>query len=351
MSVPTPPFQQQQQQRQLSQVESDDEIPVSARRMMPSNTEPTPPPKANNLIALRHTNLNALRPFQFSALSSNRLFNQRTCNILVIGGTQVGKSSLINTYRSVITHNEKWPMAPVGICGRYGTTVVDPCPNHPTAPTWLLIDTPGKTYADVDDDDSDDTIVLNRLFEGVEWKTKLLGKGSISVSALSQQDPTPLHKAHQCILVVNVCDLVTDKGLMRTFRFANRYEPAPQAPMVVAYLQSLLHRLRELQNDTPPFVVVTQMDKVGGVACVGAREAALISLRKCATVNSIYFTACPSLDAGPRERENPISFTTDVDTRSEILRLHQDVMSSVSWSICQKPDLLREMLESTLQER
>jgi len=332
------------------QFESDDEVPMSARRVIPSHTEPTPAFKAGAL-ALRPTSLGALKQYQFSGLTANRIFNQRTCNLLVIGGTQVGKSSLINTYRAVVTHNEKWPMAPVGICGRYGTTVVDPCPNHSTAPTWLLIDTPGKTYMDIDDDDSDDAIVLSRLFEGVEWKTKLLGKGSISVSALSQQDPTPLHKAHQCIVVVNVCDLVVDKGRMRALRWADRYEPTPQAPLVVTYLQSLLHRIRELQEDTPPFVVVTQMDRMGGVACAGAREAALISLRKCATVNSIYFTACPSFDAGPRERENPLAYTTDVDTRSEVLRLHQDIMSSVSWSIVQKPDLLQEMLESNLQER
>eukprot|EP00758_Cryptobia_borreli_P015693 Tbor_TRINITY_DN6045_c3_g1::TRINITY_DN6045_c3_g1_i1::g.11448::m.11448 len=308
-----------------------------------------PNPKSMNSTALTLTSqalsLRGMQvvPRNLNFITPMKLFSRRTCNILVIGGLQVGKSSLINFYRSAVTHNERWPMASVGICGKYGTCSVEPCPNNPISPSWLLIDTPGKTYVNLESDESDDSILLSCLFEGVQWGTTLVGKGAKTVASLSQEEPIPSHRAHQSILVLNASDLIVDNGRFASIKWATRFEPQPQVNRVIEYLQSFLQKIRELQNDIPPFVVVTKMDKVGGVDCKGARDAILQSLRQCAPVNCVYFAACPSSDPGASGRDKMASLEIDTPTRQELLRLHQDVICSVSWQICQNPQEMNDL--------
>ncbi|KAH9601449.1 hypothetical protein LSM04_002030 [Trypanosoma melophagium] len=247
---------------------------------------------------------------------------RETMHILILGAPQVGKSSLVNSYRAAVTSNTKWPAAPVGICGFCGTTTVDPFPNHPTEPTWLCIDTPGKLY------DAEDQLLLERLFTGMPWKTRLAGKDALRSEQIERLPVVSDNKAHQCIIVVPATDLIEDNGWMSFFQLRPRYSPAPDAEGVLMYLRDLVCTVRPFLYDASPFVVVTKMDLVGGAGNSLSRNLISSLLSRCIPTNRLYFSASPD-DHSTYESKS--RHNIDCDTRESLLRLHEDISMTFRW--------------------
>ncbi|EPY37904.1 hypothetical protein AGDE_06029 [Angomonas deanei] len=245
-----------------------------------------------------------------------------TVNILVVGAPQVGKSSFINAHRTAVTNSNKWPTAPVGICGFYGTTTVEPFPDNPTNPSWLFIDTPGRFY------DSADEPVLHLLMEGMPWRTKLAGSNALSVEEIAEVIPIPTNKANQAVIVVPANDLIEDLGWSNTLFFRNRFTTASDAESVILYCKGLVSKLRALLQDQSPFIVISKMDKVGGAGNAQARNEILSLMGQCVPVNRVYFTACPDGQSAVASRR---SLTLDPATRENLLQLHEDICFSVQW--------------------
>ncbi|RNF03234.1 GTP-binding protein [Trypanosoma rangeli] len=245
-----------------------------------------------------------------------------TMRVLVIGAPQVGKSSLINSYRAAVTNNAKWPAAPVGICGFCGTTTIDPFPNHPTEPTWLCIDTPGRFY------DAGSRRILKKLCSGVPWKTRLAGNDALSPEELEGLPTVSENSPHQCIVVVPATDLIQDNGWTSFLFFMSRYEAAPDAEGVVMNLQGLVSTLRPFLHDASPFVVISKMDLVGGAGNTTARRAIVSMLTRCIPVNRLYFCACPNDESS---HEKKLLLRLDPDTRVSLIRLHEDLSLAFRW--------------------
>ncbi|RNC41224.1 GTP-binding protein [Trypanosoma cruzi] len=247
---------------------------------------------------------------------------RETMRMLIIGAPQVGKSSLVNSYRAAVTNNTKWPAAPVGICGFCGTTTVDPFPNHPSEPTWLCIDTPGRFY------DAGSQQLLQKLFLGVPWKTRLAGKDALRPEEIERLPVVSENSAHQCIVVVSAIDLIQDNGWMNVFFWKSRYESAPDADGVVMNLQGLISSVRSFLHDASPFVVISKMDLVGGAGNAAARRAISSMLARCIPLNRLYFCASPN-DESSYETKHPR--TVDLDTRVSLIRLHEDLSLAFRW--------------------
>ncbi|RNF18937.1 GTP-binding protein [Trypanosoma conorhini] len=264
--------------------------------------------------------------FHGSQASVRRLLPRQRLNetmrVLIIGAPQVGKSSLVNSYRAAVTNNVKWPAAPVGICGFCGTTTVDPFPNHPTEPTWLCIDTPGRFY------DAGSRQLLKKLCSGVPWKTRLAGNDALTPEELEKLPSVSENSAHQCIVVVPATDLIQDNGWMSVLFFASRYEAAPDAEGVIMNLQGLVSTLRSFLHDASPFVVISKMDLVGGAGSATARRAITSMLTRCIPVNRLYFCASPN-DESSHEKKRLL--TLDPDTRVSLIRLHEDLSLAFRW--------------------
>ncbi|KEG14936.1 GTP-binding protein [Trypanosoma grayi] len=292
--------------RQFARTQSNPEIVSKSRRNSPARIAP---PKGGNSFAM----------------TLPERYNRETMRVLVLGAPQVGKSSLVNSYRAAVTNNMKWPAAPVGICGFCGTTTVDPFPNHPTEPTWLCIDTPGKYY------DAEEQPLLERLFSGVPWKTRLAGKGALQPEEVEQLAIVPENGAHQCILVVPATDLVEDNGWSSVFQFKSRYAPAPDAEGVVMCLRNLVFLVRSLMYDASPFVVISKMDLVGGAGNTSTRRVISSLLNHCVPMNRLYFCACPD-DQSSYETKSLLRL--DRDTRESFLRLHEDLSLTFRWRKC-----------------
>ncbi|TPP44769.1 hypothetical protein CGC21_8010 [Leishmania donovani] len=256
------------------------------------------------------------------AFAPQVLEKYNTMNILVLGAPQVGKSLFINSYRAAITNTTRWPAAPVGISGFYGTTTVEPFPNHARQPTWLCIDTPGSLYTEKH------AVILEKLTEGMPWKTKLKGPNALTLPQIKDISPIAANKAHQCIIVVPATDLIEDDGWVNTFLWRNRYRPADGVDDIVFYLKSLISSLRALMDDASPFVVVTKMDKVGGAGNSGACAALVSILGQCVPVNRVYFTAAVenrALLATGR------TMVLESSTKQNLVRLHEDICLAVQW--------------------
>jgi hypothetical protein len=256
------------------------------------------------------------------AFTPQTLEAHNTTNILVLGAPQVGKSLFINTYRAAVTNTTRWPAAPVGISGFYGTTTVEPFPNHPREPTWLCIDTPGRLYT------AENEVLLEKLTEGVPWKTKLLGPKALTLSQVEDLTPIAANKAHQCVIVVPATDLIEDEGWMSALLWRHRYRPTDDVAARILYLKTLTSSLRALMNDASPFVVVTKMDKFGGAGSRGACAAITTVLRQCVPVNRIYFTAAVenrALLATGR------AMVLESSTKQNLVRLHEDICLAVQW--------------------
>ncbi|KPA86658.1 hypothetical protein ABB37_00760 [Leptomonas pyrrhocoris] len=256
------------------------------------------------------------------AFTPQVLETHNTMNILVLGAPQVGKSLFINTYRAAVTNTTRWPAAPVGISGFYGTTTVEPFPNHPREPTWLCIDTPGRLYT------AESEVILEKLTEGMPWKTKLLGPKALTLSAVADLTPIAANKAHQCVIVIPATDLIEDEGWMSVLLWRNRYRPTDDVAARILYTKNLISSLRALMNDVSPFVVVTKMDKFGGAGSRGACAAVTSVLSQCVPVNRIYFAAAVenrALLASGR------AMVLERSTKQNLVRLHEDICLAVQW--------------------
>ncbi|CBZ31066.1 conserved hypothetical protein [Leishmania mexicana MHOM/GT/2001/U1103] len=256
------------------------------------------------------------------AFAPQVLEKYNTMNILVIGAPQVGKSLFINLYRAAITNTTRWPAAPVGISGFYGTTAVEPFPNHARQPTWLCIDTPGSLYTEKH------AVLLEKLTQGMPWKTKLKGPNALTLSQIKDISPIAANKAHQCIIVVPATDLIEDEGWINTLLWRNRYRPADGVADIVFYLKGLISSLRAIMDDASPSVVVTKMDKVGGAGSSGACAALISILGQCVPVNRVYFTAAVenrALLATGR------TIVLESSTKQNLVRLHEDICLAVQW--------------------
>ncbi|KAG5466567.1 hypothetical protein LSCM4_01719 [Leishmania orientalis] len=256
------------------------------------------------------------------AFPQQALEKYNTMNILVLGAPQVGKSLFINLYRAAITNTTRWPAAPVGIAGFYGTTTVEPFPNHARQPTWLCIDTPGSLYT------AKDEVLLAKLTEGIPWKTKLRGPNALTLSQVKDLSPIAANKAHQCIIVVPATDLIEDEGWMSTLLWRQRYHPCDGVADSIFYLKNLTSSLRALMNDASPFVVVTKMDKFGGAGSRAAQAALISILGQCVPVNRVYFTAA----AEHRTLQGPgRTMVLESSTKQNLVRLHEDLCLTVQW--------------------
>ncbi|KPI87115.1 hypothetical protein ABL78_3827 [Leptomonas seymouri] len=250
------------------------------------------------------------------------LETHNTMNILVLGAPQVGKSLFINTYRAAVMNTTRWPAAPVGISGFYGTTSVEPFPNHPREPTWLCIDTPGRLYV------AENEVILEKLTEGLPWKTKLIGPKALTLSAVADLTPIAANKAHQCVIVIPATDLIEDEGWMSALLWRNRYRPTDDVASHILYIKHLTSSLRAFMNDMAPFVVVSKMDKFGGAGSQGACAAVTAVLSQCVPVNRIYFTAAVenrALLAAGR------AMVLESSTKQNLVRLHEDICLAVQW--------------------
>ncbi|KAG5467096.1 hypothetical protein LSCM1_01277 [Leishmania martiniquensis] len=250
------------------------------------------------------------------------LDQSNTMNLLVLGAPQVGKSLFINQYRAAITNTTRWPAAPVGIAGFYGTTTVEPFPNHARLPTWLCIDTPGCLYTEKNE------VLLEKLTEGIPWKTKLRGPNALTLSQVKSLFPITANKAHQCIIVVPATDLIKGEGWANWLLRRQRYRPSDGAADTVLYLKNLTSSLRALMNDVSPFVVVTKMDRFGGAGSRAACAALISILGQCVPVNRVYFTAAVEGRApqGPGR-----TMVLESSTKQNLVRLHEDICLTVQW--------------------
>lgn len=243
-------------------------------------------------------------------------------NILVLGAPQVGKSLFINSYRAAVTNTTRWPAAPVGVSGFYGTTTVEPFPNHPREPTWLCIDTPGRLYT------AEYEVLLEKLTQGMPWKTKLVGPKARSLAEIEDITCIAANQAHQCVVVVPATELIVDDGWLNTLLWRTRYHPADGVADTILYLKSLVSSLRALMNDASPFVVVTKMDRFGGAGCAPGCAAVVSLLGQCVPVNRVYFTAAVenrALLATGR------AMVLESSTRQNLVRLHEDICFAVQW--------------------
>lgn len=259
-----------------------------------------------------------------------------TMNVVVLGAPQVGKSSFINAYRTAVMHSARWPVAPVGICGKHGTTSVAGYPNSVTRPSWLLIDTPGRIYENLDDDTSDDAVYLAQLFAGVEDKTRILGRGGIRVTELP---PQPRNAVHHAVIVVSAVDLVRDRGKLRLW---GRYEVDNEAAdKVVGQLTELIHTVRDLLSDTSPFVAVTHMDVLCSQSWSSHCRTMIIALlRRCVPEDCIFFVGMPSAAATASALNHTGGTTTsgsgmhlDDASRGQLIVLHQRLVTDVAWKM------------------
>jgi hypothetical protein len=275
---------------------------------------------------------------------------RRSCrNILVVGPSQAGKSSLINAYRAVVQGHSKWPVAPVGLCGRYGTCSIEHLPNSLYNPTQVLTDTPGRWFKLSDEstgvprtgdekegegegrnkderegagsknevDKSNDKQLLGLLFDGLP-KTKLVGPKAVKVSDLCSD---PSFKPHQCIVVLSALDLVQTEGSY----FWRRCVPKPEAESIRLQLRDLLDEIRSLQQDRAPFVVITHLDRLQAYraeACVRN------ILHTCVPSNRCYFVELPDSQAVSSH-----SSVLHRRTVQEILKLHQEMMMDIGWAV------------------
>ncbi|GET93037.1 hypothetical protein, conserved [Leishmania tarentolae] len=256
------------------------------------------------------------------AFAPQLLEKYHTMNILVLGAPQVGKSLFINSYRAAITNTTRWPAAPVGISGFYGTSTVEPFPNHAQQPTWLCIDTPGTLYTEKN------TVLLEKLIKGMPWKTKLKGPNALTVNQIEDIFPIAANKAHQCIIAVPATDLLEDNGWINTLLWRNRYRAADGVADIVSYLKGLISLLRSIMDDASPFVVVTKMDKVGGAGNSEACTALVSILGQCVPVNHVYFTAAVENRALLARGRTMV---LESSTKQNLVRLHEDICLAVQW--------------------
>lgn len=268
---------------------------------------------------------------------------RRSCrNVLVLGPSQSGKSSFINAYRAVVQGHTKWPVAPVGLCGRFGTCSIEHLPNSLYNPTQVLTDTPGRWFkldgtnghpaqaearqleGEVElaapkgqDEKSEDQRLLGLLFDGLP-KTKLVGPKAVRVSDLSSD---PSFKPHQCIIVLSAIDFVQTEGSY----FWKRCVPKPEAENLRLQLRDLLDEIRSLQHDRAPFVVITHLDRLQGYR---AEPCMREILRTCVPSNRCYFVELP-------DSQVVSSHTSVLNRRTvqEILKLHQEMMMDIGWAV------------------
>lgn len=303
----------------------------------------TPQPLALTAIPPRVAE-NAVVPMQppiIKPITPESVARRQPCNILILGGPQCGKSSLVNAYRATILNNDKWAQAPVGKCGWHGTPNVDAYPSHPSMPAWVLIDTPGRVNSELDITTSDDAILLSNLFTGIQWPTKLLGRDAVSPQRLSEREGIPRNRPHQCIIVITAADIIEDRGFtFGMLNWTNRYTKAPQAPAAVKSLQQLIHHVRDYL-DEPPFILVTHMDRFGGTGSKGARSSIVQILSECVPINAVFFASFPPDDTCSARQRHQLTLV-DSETRQEILRLHQEILSKVCWSIIKNPFALQQ---------
>lgn len=248
--------------------------------------------------------------------------NPPTMNILVVGAPQVGKSLFINTYRAAVTGGLQWPKAPVGICGFYGTTSVEPFPDRATGSSFMLVDTPGRFYS------AKDELLLGKLLRGMPWRSKLVGSNCLTSSEIEDIFPIAANETHQCVIVVPADDLVEDLGWTQTFLLQPRFAPATDADAVVLCIKGLVSLLRTLMNGEPPFVVISKMDKVGGCGNAALRQAILSLVGQCVLTNRVFFSGFTSDGTALELQKN---LEVDHATRENMLNLHRDICFAVQW--------------------
>ncbi|CUG92436.1 50S ribosome-binding GTPase, putative [Bodo saltans] len=244
-------------------------------------------------------------------------------HVLVVGNPQSGKSTFINNYRSCVCLGTHWPSAPTGMCGLQGTTRVDGYPNNIERPQWILVDTPGRVY-DTSKSSTGDEDLLDALIRGVPWKSTVN-----NTTQLDTIPSAPQHKCHHCIIIVNALDYVVDRGQWAVLRLQSRYACGGNAGMAFFQLQHLVASIRTLLNDTPPYVVVTHMDQVGGVDCAASKAILLQTLSRCISPLRTYFIGQSEVLPTTHHAEQRTSHHNE--GVKELRKMHQDLLKSLHW--------------------
>lgn len=249
-------------------------------------------------------------------------------NILVVGGPQTGKSSFINAFRYAVLGSRACSClatAPFGRFGEHGTRQVDVYPNKMTNPTWALIDTPGHHFHSLKDPNSDDSVLLSLLMNGLPSQTPLLGRRALSVSQLSQLQPCAGNKAFHVVAVVSAQDLVVVSGRKWGILWRH-YMRSDQSSQVVGSVSSLITAIRDF--GLRPVLVVTHMDVIGW----SARDLLLNILSDCMPIDRTFLMGIPPTRfiADPKAK-----LTADqLFSRRELLRMHELLSAETLFGMC-----------------
>lgn len=270
------------------------------------------------------------------------------CSLLVLGGPQCGKSSFVNACRQANITSDRWTEAPVGRCGLYGTMNAIGYPNTPREASWQLIDTPGRMYSELASDESDDSLLLAALFSGISLPTQLLGRGATTIADLSSQPACKENTPYHAIVLVSAADLVEDSGPLTWLLSAGskqRHHKAPHADATVAYLCTLVQRVREHLNNEPPLVLVTFMDQIGGAGNSSARAAVSNALAGCVPGNYIFFAGFAP-DNARQQNNSALKMSLDVGTHAEMNRIFTAFRSKFNWGLQNTLYRVRKMIET-----
>eukprot|EP00743_Colponemidia_sp_Colp-15_P018243 GILK01022820.1.p1 GENE.GILK01022820.1~~GILK01022820.1.p1 ORF type:complete len:138 (+),score=4.75 GILK01022820.1:56-415(+) len=105
-------------------------------------------------------------------------------------------------------------------------------------------------------------------------------------------------------------------------------------------LQHLIHHVRDYL-DEPPFILVTHMDRFGGTGSRNARSSIVQILSECVPINAIFFASFPPDETCSARQRHQLTIV-DSETRQELLRLHQEILSKVCWSLIKNPLALQQ---------
>jgi hypothetical protein len=185
-----------------------------------------------------------------------------------------------------------------------------------------MVDTPGRVYDDLADESSDSSLLLSCLIAGVPWKTKLCGRGALSISEISNGPSVPQNAAHHVIIVFSAHDLIHDEGWGAILHWKRRYSPSAHASEMIRYGEQLVASVMNLLG-TAPYVAVTHLDNFGGVSNSRAISAASAVLRQFIPVERSFFVCC---DSSPSEEDA-------LGTRAACQQLQQRILCDIAWAM------------------
>jgi hypothetical protein len=218
--------------------------------------------------------------------------------MLVVGPTEVVKSTFVNRFRDAVAPGCDWQRAQSGRSGRHGTIYVRAYYSAAAQDdaVWRLVDVPGwVSKPDVD--------VLQRLAQGVAPGQALGGTAPVAAQDLAA---SVAHRPHCAVIVVDARQLALERPPLIHMSFFAHVEPAPSLEATVESVADAMDALRPGLRDRSPRIVVTHVDQF-----LRPQDAAALcvrSLSRYAPPECIYPMGLP-----------------DADAVGQLLRLHNDL--------------------------